>query len=229
MANKKFSHVLIYLWQDFKRSYSDPYVRKLCIWWAFAFGAYVQVLLRVYNLNFSFYLRSYREINRKRKFTRVYLRSQVYTYINVLYTYVLNLNEDSEFTLYNGAAESLNTLIGNNDESTRLLYYVIMFDRTERVQRWIESILKFTNFHRGDRCLFNRQTRIELAESRISVLGRGFHTRRTRVARLLLRSSHVVHLCFLHNLRMSLSDNVNCGRVSICLHALRPIVGKQRS
>jgi len=40
------------------------------------------------------------------------LSFQVYTYINVLYTYVLDLNEDTHFTLYNGAAESLNTLIG---------------------------------------------------------------------------------------------------------------------
>uniref|UniRef100_A0A2S2P237 Thiamine transporter 2 n=2 Tax=Aphidini TaxID=33387 RepID=A0A2S2P237_SCHGA len=37
---------------------------------------------------------------------------QVYAYINVLYTYVLEENEDTEFTLYNGAAESLNTLTG---------------------------------------------------------------------------------------------------------------------
>jgi len=29
-----------------------------------------------------------------------------------LYTYVLDLNGDTHFTLYNGAAESLNTLIG---------------------------------------------------------------------------------------------------------------------
>ncbi|XP_060842623.1 thiamine transporter 2-like [Rhopalosiphum padi] len=76
--NKSLGQVLLYLKKDFIRSYSDPYVRKLCLWWAFAFGAYVQV----------------------------------YTYINVLYTYVLDLNEDSHFTLYNGAAESLNTLIG---------------------------------------------------------------------------------------------------------------------
>lgn len=75
---KSLGQVLSYLMKDFKRSYSDPYVRKLCLWWAFAFGAYVQV----------------------------------YSYINVLYTYVLDLNEDSQFTLYNGAAESLNTLIG---------------------------------------------------------------------------------------------------------------------
>uniref|UniRef100_A0A2S2R7N8 Thiamine transporter 2 n=1 Tax=Sipha flava TaxID=143950 RepID=A0A2S2R7N8_9HEMI len=74
----KFSIAFSYLWQDFKRSYSDSYVRKLSLWWAFAFGAYVQV----------------------------------YSYINVLYTYILNLNGDSTFTLYNGAAESLNTLIG---------------------------------------------------------------------------------------------------------------------
>jgi len=40
------------------------------------------------------------------------LSFQVYTYINVLYTYVLDLNGDTHFTLYNGAAESLNTLIG---------------------------------------------------------------------------------------------------------------------
>lgn len=76
--NKSLGRVLLYLKKDFIRSYSDPYVIKLCLWWAFAFGAYVQV----------------------------------YTYINVLYTYVLDLNEDSHFTLYNGAAESLNTLIG---------------------------------------------------------------------------------------------------------------------
>lgn len=38
---------------------------------------------------------------------------QVYTYINVLYKYVLDLNADWSFTSYNGAAESLNTLIGN--------------------------------------------------------------------------------------------------------------------
>ncbi|XP_008180091.1 thiamine transporter 2 isoform X2 [Acyrthosiphon pisum] len=76
--SKSLGQVLLYLHKDFKRSYSDPYVRKLCLWWAFAFGAYVQV----------------------------------YTYINVLYTYVLDLNEDTHFTLYNGAAESLNTLIG---------------------------------------------------------------------------------------------------------------------
>ncbi|KAL5243875.1 hypothetical protein ACI65C_011285 [Semiaphis heraclei] len=75
---KTLGQVLLYLQKDFKRSYSDPYVRKLCLWWAFAFGAYVQV----------------------------------YTYINVLYTYVLDLNQDTHFTLYNGAAESLNTLIG---------------------------------------------------------------------------------------------------------------------
>lgn len=37
---------------------------------------------------------------------------QVYAYINVLYSYVLEENEDTKFTLYNGAAESLNTLIG---------------------------------------------------------------------------------------------------------------------
>ncbi|XP_050425167.1 thiamine transporter 2-like [Adelges cooleyi] len=73
-----FRKALARLWNDFKNSYSDPYVVKLCFWWALAYGAYVQV----------------------------------YTYINVLYTYTLDLNNDSEFTLYNGAAESLNTLIG---------------------------------------------------------------------------------------------------------------------
>ncbi|VVC26728.1 Reduced folate carrier,Major facilitator superfamily domain [Cinara cedri] len=66
------------LYRDFKQSYSDPYVRKLCFWWAVAMGGYLQV----------------------------------YAYINVLYTYVLEENEDTEFTLYNGAAESLNTLLG---------------------------------------------------------------------------------------------------------------------
>ncbi|XP_025195930.1 thiamine transporter 2-like [Melanaphis sacchari] len=66
------------LYKDFKQSYSDPYVCKLCFWWAVAMGGYLQV----------------------------------YAYINVLYTYVLEENEDTEFTLYNGAAESLNTLIG---------------------------------------------------------------------------------------------------------------------
>ncbi|XP_060841826.1 thiamine transporter 2-like [Rhopalosiphum padi] len=66
------------LYNDFKQSYSDPYVRKLCFWWAVAMGGYLQV----------------------------------YAYINVLYTYVLEENEDTEFTLYNGAAESLNTLTG---------------------------------------------------------------------------------------------------------------------
>lgn len=35
--------VLFHIWKDFKRSYSDLYVLKLCLWWAFAFGAYVQV------------------------------------------------------------------------------------------------------------------------------------------------------------------------------------------
>lgn len=43
IEEKKFSHVLLYVWKDFRRSYSDPYVVKLCFWWAFAFGAYVQV------------------------------------------------------------------------------------------------------------------------------------------------------------------------------------------
>jgi len=42
-VNKSLGQVLLYLRKDFKRSYSDPYVRKLCLWWAFAFGAYVQV------------------------------------------------------------------------------------------------------------------------------------------------------------------------------------------
>ncbi|XP_050522492.1 thiamine transporter 1-like [Daktulosphaira vitifoliae] len=76
--NVNLKKAFLHLWNDFKQSYSDPYVVKLCFWWALAFGAYVQV----------------------------------YTYINVLYTYVLNLNNDGDFTLYNGAAESLNTLIG---------------------------------------------------------------------------------------------------------------------
>ncbi|XP_015376625.1 PREDICTED: thiamine transporter 2-like [Diuraphis noxia] len=40
------------------------------------------------------------------------LGRRVYAYINVLYTFVLEENEDTEFTLYNGAAESLNTLLG---------------------------------------------------------------------------------------------------------------------
>lgn len=41
--DKSLGQVLLHLKKDFKRSYSDPYVRKLCLWWAFAFGAYVQV------------------------------------------------------------------------------------------------------------------------------------------------------------------------------------------
>ncbi|CAH1708864.1 unnamed protein product [Aphis gossypii] len=66
------------LYNDFKQSYSDPYVCKLCFWWAVAMGGYLQV----------------------------------YAYMTVLYSYVLEENEDTEFTLYNGAAESLTTLIG---------------------------------------------------------------------------------------------------------------------
>ncbi|XP_050425168.1 thiamine transporter 1-like [Adelges cooleyi] len=66
------------LYNDFKQSYSDPYVRKLCFWWAIAMGGYLQV----------------------------------YAYINVLYTYILEENNDTEFQLFNGAAESLNTLLG---------------------------------------------------------------------------------------------------------------------
>lgn len=44
VIEQKFCKVLNHVWKDFKRSYSDPYVRKLCFWWAIAFGAYVQVL-----------------------------------------------------------------------------------------------------------------------------------------------------------------------------------------
>ncbi|VVC26726.1 Reduced folate carrier,Major facilitator superfamily domain [Cinara cedri] len=77
--DKTLGDVLRYLWRDFKRSYSDPYVRKLSLWWAVAFGGYVQV----------------------------------YTYINVLYTdIILNMDDTSHFTLFNGAAESMNTLLG---------------------------------------------------------------------------------------------------------------------
>lgn len=46
---------------------------------------------------------------------------QVYTYINVLYKYVVDLNEDYSFTAYNGAAESLNTLIGGYNKHNSLL------------------------------------------------------------------------------------------------------------
>lgn len=35
--------VLDTLYNDFKLSYSDPYVRKLCFWWAVAMGGYLQV------------------------------------------------------------------------------------------------------------------------------------------------------------------------------------------
>jgi len=77
VVDPKYS-VINELYKDFKQSYSDPYVRKLCFWWAIAMGGYLQV----------------------------------YAYINVLYTYVLEENEDTEFTLYNGAAESINTLTG---------------------------------------------------------------------------------------------------------------------
>lgn len=55
---------------------------------------------------FSFYVK-----NKKKK--KLFNLKQVYTYISVLYTYILDLNEDPGFTLYNGAAESLNTLVGN--------------------------------------------------------------------------------------------------------------------
>lgn len=34
--------VLNTLYTDFKQSYSDPYVRKLCFWWAVAMGGYLQ-------------------------------------------------------------------------------------------------------------------------------------------------------------------------------------------
>uniref|UniRef100_A0A2S2PWR7 Thiamine transporter 2 n=1 Tax=Sipha flava TaxID=143950 RepID=A0A2S2PWR7_9HEMI len=77
-TNTEEYSVLQTLYKDFKQSYSDPYVRKLCFWWAIAMGGYLQV----------------------------------YAYINVLYTYVLEETDDAEFTLYNGAAESLNTLLG---------------------------------------------------------------------------------------------------------------------
>ncbi|XP_050524430.1 thiamine transporter 1-like isoform X2 [Daktulosphaira vitifoliae] len=74
----EYNSVVQTLYNDFKQSYSDPYVIKLCFWWAIAMGGYLQV----------------------------------YAYINVLYTYILEENNDDEFTLYNGFAESLNTLLG---------------------------------------------------------------------------------------------------------------------
>lgn len=58
------------------------------------------------------------------------LSFQVYTYIDLLYTYVLDLNEDTHFTLYNGAAESLNTLIGIITDYNYLLNTIMWCDAT---------------------------------------------------------------------------------------------------
>lgn len=59
-----------------------------------------------------------------RKTASLKCQIQVYTYINVLYSYVLNINDDTEFTLYNGAAESLNTLSSGmcRDDNSQPIY-----------------------------------------------------------------------------------------------------------
>lgn len=47
---KNHPSVLDTLYNDFKQSYSDPYVCKLCFWWAVAMGGYLQVSANVSNI-----------------------------------------------------------------------------------------------------------------------------------------------------------------------------------
>lgn len=63
-VDRSLGQVLLCLQEDFKRSYSDPYVRKLCLWWAFAFGAYVQVeAIKIFYSFFFFIFLIYKNIN----------------------------------------------------------------------------------------------------------------------------------------------------------------------
>jgi len=129
---------------------------------------------------------------------------QVYAYINVLYTYVLEENRDTEFTLYNGAAESLNTLLGT---------YTINISKFP--PGVVGPRLIVVRCFRGHRGVHHKQSELELVLGRRFVLRRRIPrvVRRTVVLRLL--PELMVHLRFLHSLRDDVPDHVDHRRVSI--------------